>query len=407
MNRIKILSLASAIFSLTAQADVHVLNDAELAEYAGQAGLTIDTDSNWNNNAFALQDAGSSMTQGIKISGHGSDGSASARFYTNHLDNLKLNIDVAGGGETGEDNRFNYGLSEVRELANVYLQNGNLASTEDFRATASGVDSTRDGLLIDDKKTLEEGDLLIHYGYADAWEKDGGFAAHSAGEGLSGQDLVTVSYDEAEDIMNRSVDFKYSIDTIGIATSGYQLGLSPVGADGHASALSSGSKTTSFMSNLSLQGYLGPHDLHIKNSVNSAGGENPNSGVTWNSYFKVTDLDVYLDISGIQISDVQIHNERGDLSGIDTTGLNNGIGTSSFGFAHAEREIYAVKDAILDLSESKDSVDKRYKDGIAFNTKFKGDIDIHHLSFGDTGISVGEFFITDMYFNSQLTITAR
>ena len=117
------------------------------------------------------------------------------------------------------------------------------------------------------------------------------------------------------------------------------------------------------------------------------------SRITWGTYFRVTDLDVYIDIAGLQIQDMEIHNERGDLTGLD--------GTSAFGFAHSIREIYAVKDAVLHLDQG------GYVDGIAINTRFKGDIDINHLSFGDTGKSIGQIFLTDVESDTRWVISAH
>ena len=112
---------------------------------------------------------------------------------------------------------------------------------------------------------------------------------------------------------------------------------------------------------------------------------------------------MYLDIAGLQISDMQIHNERGDRSGLD--------GTSSFDFAHSIREIYAVKDAVVKLNSpggvngSNNYAD--YVDGIAINTRFKGDIDIGALSFGDTGQSIGQIFMTDVESDTRWVISAH
>ena len=162
---------------------------------------------------------------------------------------------------------------------------------------------------------------------------------------------------------------------------------------------------------MSIQGYLGPEDLHIQNNGNGFDGSGPlgagtgdaNSKIYWGSYFKITDLDVYIDIAGVQISDMQIHNERGDLTGLD--------GTSSFNFAHSIREIYAVKDAVIKLNSAAGTNGSNnfddFVDGIAINTRFKGDIDIGHLSFGDTGESIGQIFMTDVESDTRWVISAH
>ncbi|KZZ66334.1 hypothetical protein A3763_17560 [Oleiphilus sp. HI0128] len=126
------------------------------------------------------------------------------------------------------------------------------------------------------------------------------------------------------------------------------------------------------------------------------------------SYFNITDLDVYIDIAGVQINDLKIHNHRGDTSGLD--GLN------AFGFAHSMRDIYAVKDAVLDLGSvalnpAQDiqggNTREGYVDGIAINTTSKFDLDIGSLSFGDTGTSIGEIYLTDVTNTTNWTISAH
>lgn len=404
-------------YTSIAFADVAMLDDSELSGHTGQAGLTIDTSNLGSFSEFEYMDINFTNLQNIQVGGHGKDPSIENSFYTDRLDNLRVNISLTENNDASQDTGFIYGFSQFRDLANTYLQQGNTAATEDFEDLAAGYDPKRNRLSVDDKKNYQEGDLIIHYGYLDAWEKDGGFEAYQSGTGLSGNSFVNANYHEAEQLANNAVDFKYSINEIGLAFDGSAIGSISQNTSNNISALSSegskGSTSTRLMSNFSIQGYLGPHDLHIKefDDFDSDHENTNNNGITWNSYFKVTDLDVYLDVSGIQISDLQIHNNRGDLSGLNLETHDNSVGNSSFGFAHAQREIYAVKNAVLDVIGSSDSDNdekkKNKKDGIAFNTRFKGDIDINHLSFGDTGTSIGEFYITDMYFNNRLTITPR
>jgi hypothetical protein len=98
------------------------------------------------------------------------------------------------------------------------------------------------------------------------------------------------------------------------------------------------------------------------------------------------------------LKDVKINNTRGDTTGLDDT--------ASFGFAHSIRQIYAVKDAVLDIGD-KNGGTNNYADGLALNTRFKGDIDIGAIEFGDTGVSIGSLFITDMESDSKWTISAH
>jgi len=48
-----------------------------------------------------------------------------------------------------------------------------------------------------------------------------------------------------------------------------------------------------------------------------------------------------------------------------------------------------------------------YVDGIAMNARFRGDMDIGHLSFGDTGTSIGSTFYTDMDFITNRTLSSH
>jgi hypothetical protein len=412
MKGFRIFLCAPILTSFNVQAEVKMLNDYQLSRHSGQAGLTIDTSSIFNANEFDFIDTNMLNTLNMKVGGHGNDGTPANSFYTNRLDNLRVNLSLAGSNSSQEYNNFMYGFSEFRDLASIYLENGNTESAEAFKSLASGIDSKRGELAVDDKKRYDEDDLLIHYSYLDPWEKDGGFDAFNSGSGLSGNDFKSSSYQEAEELATRSVDFKFTIGEVGIANGSGVFGGLKNSSQSNFNTLKSnvgtGSTSTKLMSNFSMQGYLGPHDIHIKNYVNETSdnvSKNQNdAGITWNSYFKVTDMEVYYDVSGIQVSDIQIHNNRGDLSGLNLSTSDNSEGNSSFGFAHAQREIYSIPSTNPNDS---DSTQPQNKEGVAFNTRFKGDIDIGHLSFGDTGTSIGRYYITDMYFNNQLIITSR
>lgn len=394
-------------------ADVRMLEDAELSDLSGQAGLLVDSyliDTQVKE--FEYVDASIADLNIIQVAGHG-DHAHNNPFYTDKLDNIRIDVNQMDPSATHAEGGFYYGFSKFRDMAELYLENGNRVSEDAFIALADGQDSKRKFLTVDDRKKYAEGDLVIHYNYLDAWEKDGGKQAFSDGTGLSGLDFVDISYEQAEQLASKAIDFSYTINEIGMTYAG--LGsFAETGDSQQGRSINASNEATRLMSQFSVKGYLGPHDLHIKEYTNEAYGVAGENGITWNSYFKITDLDVYLDIKGIQISDLQVHNNRGDLSGLNLETQDSSPGNSSFGFAHAQREIYAVSDAVLDVfdryeSDDEDESDKKKKkrDGIAFNTRFKGDMDINHLSFGDTGTSVGEYYITDMYFNSRLTILHR
>jgi hypothetical protein len=419
MKHLRKLALVSAVSAVAAgaHADLQVLDDESMQSVSGQAGLTIDVESRWEIGEFAYKDAGFLIIQGLRMGGHDLDNQGSADYY---LDNLRLEIDIAGDGTNG-DNELHYGFSSMKDYAQYYVDAGNTTDLADFTAAAGGTDTVR-SLAIDDKKVYGDGDLVIHFDITDPWSKDGGFQAATGPGGL----FETQSYADFEAMTEHAVDFRFEIDAIGLAASDYVIGSKGLDIDGnHSTGTHEGAAgTTTLISQLSIQGYLGPEDLHISNNGNgfgatdtdgngvlsdaeilatSTGSGDANSKITWGSYFKVTDLDVYIDIAGVQIQDMAIHNERGDLSGLD--------GTSSFNFAHSIREIYAVKDAVFNADGFAAFVagtsTSPFVDGIAINTRFKGDIDIKHLSFGDTGTSIGELYWTDITSDTRWTISAH
>lgn len=412
MNTFRKLTLVVAIsaISLGVQAEIAKLDEEGLREVTGQAGLTIDVESRWEIGEFAYKDAGFILLQGLRMGGHDLHDANSSNYY---LDNLRLEIDVAGDGTApSTDNVLDYGFSKMRNYADLYVQAGN--QDADFATLAGGFDPKR-GLAVDGKKTYADGDLVIHFDITDPWQKEGGLATFLATGGRFEND----DYETFELMTEHAVDFRFEIDAIGLARSDYDVGSRGLDTDSnHGSGQHEGAEgTTTLISQLSMQGYLGPEDLHISNNGNGFGAEDlngdgdiddaeaalgsgvgaANSRITWSRYFMITDMDYYIDIAGVQIQDMAIHNKRGDLSGLD--------GTSSFYFAHSITEIYAIRDDVIKMDTVNGTVD--FVDGIALNTKFKGDIDIKHLSFGDTGKSIGELYWTDIESETRWVISAH
>jgi hypothetical protein len=395
-NRL-VLATAVSLVSVGGFAETKLLDDSEMQGVTGQAGLTIDVESQWEIGEFAYRDGGYLLIQGMRMGGNSmGNGTGSGGVL---LDNLRLDVDVAGDGSAINDNELNYGFSAMREIAQEYVNEGNLDPS--FASVASGVDESRDGAAIDDKKVYGDGDLVIHFDFTDGWASEGGLSAYR-----SDNRFVTDDFAVAEAVLEHAVDFRIEIDAIGLARSDYQVG--SAGLDIDSDGPSEGAVgTTTLISQLSIQGYLGPEDLHIENNGNGFDGTGPlgtgsgdaDSKIYWSAYTKITDLDMYIDIAGVQITDMKIHNERGDRTGLDNT--------SSFDFAHSIREIYAVKDSVLNLLPGGPALADYYVDGIAINTRFKGDIDIEAISFGDTGKSIGSFYITDLTSTTNWTISAH
>jgi hypothetical protein len=358
---------------------------------------------------------------------------------------------------------MNYGFSRIGDLAGLVVgeQITNGGTPDSGLLSAAGGFDVTTSLGIDGKKTYGDGDLVIHFSFNDVLEAGGGFDAFAAGSGADANgnavgNLEDLDYATARDVGTRSVDFNFSIDAIGIADSNFTAGdsvatatnpvadvyskrdltgaVNPTDANYYTTGIDTDPTTTVLISQLNINGYLGPADLHIENDGNGFGADgsgvdadgdgnidagtgNADSVITWGSYFKVTDLDIYIDIAGAWLKDVRIENVRGDLSGLD--------GTSAFGFAHSERTIYAVKDAVLDIGGTAGNgldlagidvdtsgtigagISSQYVDGLALNTRFKGDIDIGAIEFGNTGTSIGSIYLTDIDSDTKWTISAH
>lgn len=401
MKKIALVAAISAISASVSSAEPEMLDDDTLKNIDGQAGITIDVETQWEIGEFAYRDAGYLLIQGFRLGGNSmGNGTGSAGDF---LDNLRIEIDIAGDGSVPGNNELNYGFSTMRDIAAIYDMVGNVDPR--FSDLSNGTDTLRGGLAVDGKRTYGDGDLVMHFDFADGWATEGGFDQYQA----TGR-LATDDYETVESMLEHSVDFRVEIDAVGLAASDYEVGSAGLDIDAnHVTGAHEGAAgTTTLISQLSIQGYLGPEDLHIENRGNGfdgtgplgAGTGNADSAINISRYFKITDMDYYLDIAGIQYKDIKIHNERGDLTGLD--------GTSSFNFAHSITNLYAVKDAVLHVDENNlSNLASHYRDGIAVNVRFKGDIDIGHTSFGNDGRSVGEFFNTDFESENNMVISAH
>lgn len=403
MSGMRKLALASAIAVLSGNAfGIELLQDETLRKVVGQAGMTIDIKSRIELGEHAYQDGGFLLYQGIRIGGNAiGNGTGSGSDY---LDNLRLTVDVSGGGGSSGDNYLDYGFSFMRDIASMYEMAGNVDPL--FAEIASGVDSRRGGLLVDQKRTYGDGDLVMHHGFTDGWANAGGFDQY-----VQDGRFISDSFETVEALLQQAVDFRREIDAVGLARSDYTIGSKGLDEDSnHATGQHEGAEgTTTLISQIGIQGYLGPHDTLIQNRGNGFDGTGPlgagtglgNSGIISSSYFQITDADYYLELEGIQFRDIQVHNKRGDRTGLD--------GTSSFDFAHSIHDTRAVKDAvlILDGNASQFSQAAYYTDGVSVHTLYKADVDIPHVSFGDTGQTVGAYYLTDLYSDTQHITSAH
>ena len=499
MNMFKKTAFSLAIASISAgvHAELKALDDQALGAMTGQAGLTIDLETKYTIGEFMYKDAGSVFLKGISFGGNtsasevefrsgGSTNAATQAQLDNGLfDNVRVTLDIAGNGAIDPangvaDNYLETGFSGVRKAAKVQAAAaavaGNVAEESKFvlaelgqvtisDAISSGMiasNATTSGpMSIGAKKTYGDGDLLIHVSYKDAWQKLGG-----ASELLASGTLGNVGFNQFfGDSLTKGKDFNFSIDAIGLASSAFQAGDSIgaadiVGSRTSTNGLDADASTTVLISDLSINGFLGPVDIHIENKGNgfgmvtglsdpdglatailtniaggmtaeqaqaaaigagiaggtvdyAAGVGDANSKINWNTYVNVTDLDVYLDIAGVYIEDLKINNVRGDV-----TDLN---GDFAFGFAQSNREIYAVRNAAglnqaaleaaatagTAYTDIADVLNNLGEDGVAINTTFKGDMEIGALSFGDTGTSIGQLYWTDIESTTNWTISAH
>jgi len=404
LNKLVLVSAIAAI-SAGAQAELKALDDSAMGELTGQAGLTIDIETKWSIGEFAYRDGGSVLFQDIQMGG-----SDHPLYGGEMLDNIRLNLDVADGVES-----LHYGFSEITELANTLRDNfGNVDTT--IEAIATNVTAPIGRTPLNGQIVPGDGDLVIHIDATDHLARAGGFDAVNAG--VTPISLATVDLGTLIPIVHAAVDFGYSIGAIKLASSDYNIGSGAPTAGNHTSGetFTGAGQATTLISDLSINGFLGPVDIRIENNGDAHGtydaagvftasatdAGDAASKILWDTYVDVTDLDVYIDIAGVKIENMQINNKRGNTNNID--------GDQSFGFAHSKREIFAVKDAVLDMSTglAQTGANVAYKtDGIAINTQFAGDMEIGALSFGDTETSIGELFFTDITSTTNWTISAH
>jgi hypothetical protein len=424
-----------AAMSGSVNAELTMLEDKDLSQVSGRAGLTIDLETKWSVEEVAYQDAGYFLFQDLRLGG--SESAEELAFSGGHgfLDNLRLDVDIAGSGSTPNDNLIEHGFSSMVTFAKAHTDNNNLDADMLLAAgiTTGLAEDANTGLLIDTKKAYGDGDLVVHIWATDAWQKGGGFDAYNNGSngndggGNFNASLTSLSYGAARDVALHAIDFNYSIDILGLADSAYEVGSSGMEAylnttsgringTNHSTGFDPTANTTALISGLSIDGYLGPIDFHIENNGNGFGDDgsshtglpgtgNANSKIVTDIFFEITDLDVYIDIAGVQYSDIQIHNRRGDLTSMNRNALDTDF-TSSFGFGHAKRSMYAVRDNVLSY-EGAIAGTNSMVDGMALNLEFKGDFDIGGLSFGDTGQSIGSIYVTDIELTRNWVISAH
>jgi len=453
--------------------DMTPVEDEDLRGYTGQAGLTIDLEVKHTVGEFSYTDAGSlfmtNVSFGANKKENGWDGSrftdpTSEAARQGLIDNIRITLDIAGDGSTDKniltgssDNAFDTGFSSVRDLALLHaahaatslngdtlkfaqaaLGSSSITNVKDAvgladNANGGPVGQQEDSITIQDKQEYSNGDLLLHISFKDPWQKThlkgGLFSREEKNVGgakqIASGNLGRMSFTEVLSAGLKAADFNFSMDAVGLEDSSFTPGDSMAVEYDHTSTGKDGdASTTVLISNLSMDGYLGPNDIHVENNGNGFNMEGvdtdgssfegygkANSKINWNSFINVTNLDVYLDFAGIQIKGMTINNKYGDVTDLD--------GNFAFGFAQSRRKIYAVKDtanldttklALMSISSPstvKGVLDRAGQDGVAIDTEFKGDVMVEHLSFGDTDKSIGGLALIDIESTVKRTISAH
>lgn len=361
----KKLSLLVALLCVTSNlsAELRPLDNESMSAITGRAGLTIDIESELTIAEREYVDAGSMYWRDFRLGGIGGG----------RMDNIRARVDITDGTET-----LLSGFSDAAMLADL----GYLDAAETDVAWAIAEYSDGFGNY---GKQYGDGDLLIHVSSTDY-----GMGIPSAP--IPGDEAVNL------DAFKHAVDFNLEIGSIGLQSSDDLV-------------------ETDLSRNFSIEAYLGYLDILITNNGNnftSTGSDQdgqPENVLMQDSYlgidlkFRVDDLDIdstniaentfiSRDVTTpyLTLRDMRIHNERGG----DTLG--------SFGFASFESKLAAVSNIIHILETGNEFVDGQ----AIYDINVRMDWDLPHISFGDTGQSIGEVYMTDFIIeDTSLVISAH
>ena len=350
--------IVAAVLALGAGAsygELKLIDDESLDRIVARAGLTIDIETQVTIGEIEYVDAGSMYWKDISLTGIGGG----------LVDNLRAKVDATDGTET-----IPVGFAEVA----MYADMGFFDATETDVAWAIAEYADGSGGY---GKQFGNGDAVIHVTSVDM-----GVDINNAPTSAAEQAANLLSYKSA-------VDLHYQEGEFGIRST-------------------DGLMETTISSNFSVQAYLGYLDIILKNNGNglrdtSSAGEPSNIKIA-DSYigldlkFRVDDLDIdntqnatntfvprAVTNPGLTLRDMRIHNERG----YDTLG--------SFGFASIESKIAAASHIMPLINNMDPSLGaSQLVDGQAvYDINVKWDWDLPHISFGDTGQSIGKVYFTD------------
>ena len=100
MKGLKKIALATAVAAapFAAQAELQAMDDSMMGNVTGQAGVTIELETEVAIGQFTYTDEGTFAVKDIKLGGAGVSSSASAGSYGTLLDELEIKIDIADNG---------------------------------------------------------------------------------------------------------------------------------------------------------------------------------------------------------------------------------------------------------------------------------------------------------------------
>ena len=376
-NVIKNISAVSVLWlvSQSSIAELKQIDDAQMSNLTGQSGLTIDIEFGHEVGEFMYKDEGSIVMQGMRIGGM--DYSSEVGTQYSAAADVAGDLDYSGASE----DPF-IGLQGGNKLLNnarIEIDVADGVETFDWAWSYWSAPN-----CVDCQYIANDGDLIIHGSVTNPF-------------------IVSRSY--------QAVDFGIELDKFALKDSSYVAGDDIVDASGTSST----AQSTTIFSNMKMEGYMGGFDWIIENKGNGFTDGIADSKIKINTFFEITDMEYDFNIVGVRYEGIKIHNHRGNLSYFhhdqnDSTRPPSTQATSQ-GFAQSNNHIYAVKDAVLRIDSAAGlnggSNVADYVDGVAFQSRFRGDMDITHLSFGDTGMSIGEQYWTDMDFQTNRVLSAH
>lgn len=254
--------VVAAGLPLPAGAEIRAIDDEAMGQITGQAGVTIELETNVDVGRFSWTDEGSLNINNLSLSGQGGG----------PLDNVKVTLDLAGEGEVLE-----HGFSEIARRASAGLLDSSNADVADALA--------RYTVGSDFGKAFNAGDLVIHVGATDTGDPT-----------------------QLDDYLH-AVDFELGIDSITTSGSeGSTTMFSNLLLDGYVGPTdivvrNQGSATRTLGNGNQVSGSELQLDTHF---------EITNGRLDWD----VADAILIFNFAAVGIEGLQVHNRRGD----DTAG---------------------------------------------------------------------------------------